>query len=87
MTKISETISDAKIERQVEDAYNKALESAFPGISMSYPYACDGYFETDVGGKQLRAICEFKYDMNLSSKVQGRAVEDPRAGVVLSQAV
>ena len=39
-------------ERQVEQAYNAMFKESFPGITISNPYKCDGYFESDIGGKR-----------------------------------
>ena len=55
-------------ERQVEQAYNAMLIDAFPGIQISNPYKCDGYFETEIGGKKTGVIMEYKYNLDFSSK-------------------
>ena len=55
-------------ERQVEQAYNTMLIDAFPGIQISNPYKCDGYFETEIGGKKTGVIMEYKYNLDFSSK-------------------
>lgn len=55
-------------ERQVEHAYNDMLIDAFPGIQISNPYKCDGYFETKIGGKKTGVIMEYKYNLDFSSK-------------------
>ena len=55
-------------ERQVEHAYNTMLIDAFPGIQISNPYKCDGYFETEIGGKKTGVIMEYKYNLDFSSK-------------------
>ena len=55
-------------ERQVEHAYNDMLIDAFPGIQISNPYKCDGYFETKIDGKKTGVIMEYKYNLDFSSK-------------------
>lgn len=61
----------ATIERQVEDVYNDILKAKLGDIQISYPYACDGYFETILDDKKpFRCICEFKYDVNMTSKIE-----------------
>ena len=60
-------------ERQVEHAYNNMLMDAFPGISISNPFKCDGYFQlTTKSGKVGDVIIEYKYDEELTSDA-GRA--------------
>lgn len=60
-------------ERQVEHAYNDMLMDAFPGISISNPFKCDGYFQlTTKNGKVGDVIIEYKYDEELTSDA-GRA--------------
>lgn len=60
-------------ERQVEHAYNDMLGDAFPGISISNPFKCDGYFQlTTKAGKVGDVIIEYKYDEELTSDA-GRA--------------
>ena len=66
--KLLETLKVATVERQVEDAYNEMLKAEFPGIELTYPYGCDGYFEFDAGGGRHRAIVEYKFDEDMSSK-------------------
>ena len=55
-------------ERQVEQAYNAMFKESFPGITISNPYKCDGYFESDIGGKRTGVILEYKYDLDFSKK-------------------
>lgn len=64
---IYKTLAVATIERQVEDAYNHALEKSFPGIKFEYPFACDGYCEFEVDGKTQRLLIEYKYDFDMQS--------------------
>lgn len=66
LSAISTFIGDK--ERQVEQAYNAMLIDAFPGIHISNPYKCDGYFETEIGGKKIGVIMEYKYNLDFSSK-------------------
>ena len=66
--KLLETLKAATVERQVEDAYNEMLKAEFPGIELTYPYGCDGYFEFEAGGSRHRAIVEYKFDEDMSSK-------------------
>ena len=60
-------LAAAVIERQVEDAYNHALERAFSGLKFEYPFACDGYCEFEVDGKTHRLLIEYKYDEDMQS--------------------
>ena len=66
--KLLETLKSATVERQVEDAYNEMLKVEFPDLELTYPYGCDGYFEFDAGGSRHRAIVEYKFDEDMSSK-------------------
>ena len=60
-------------ERQVEQAYNAMLQDKFPGISISNPFKCDGYFQlTTKNGKSGEVIIEYKYDEDMASEI-GRA--------------
>ena len=63
------SLSSATIERQVEDAYNHALEKAFPRVKFEYPFACDGCCEFEVDGKAHRLLIEYKYDDDMQSTV------------------
>ena len=60
-------LESATIERQVEDAYNHALEKSFPGIKFEYPFACDGYVEFKINDKTQRLLIEYKYDFDMQS--------------------
>ena len=55
-------------ERQVEQAYNAMLQDSFPGISISNPFKCDGFFETEINGRKTGIIIEYKYDYDFSKK-------------------
>lgn len=66
-------------ERQVEQTYNDIFKTEFPGITISNPYKCDGYFEFADGydsSKNGRVLIEYKYDENLMNPIK-------RAGVIL----
>ena len=62
-----------KIEREVEDRYNKDLNIYFPNIPITHPYACDGLFETKTKNNQLlKVLVEYKLNESLDTKA-GRA--------------
>ena len=62
-----------KIEREVEDRYNKDLNIHFPNIPITHPYACDGLFETKTKNNQLlKVLVEYKLNESLDTKA-GRA--------------
>ena len=62
-----------KIEREVEDRYNKDLNIYFPNIHITHPYACDGLFETKTKNNQLlKVLIEYKLNELLDTKA-GRA--------------
>jgi len=68
-------LAAAGTERQVEDAYNAALKRAFPGIEISYPCNCDGYFKFEVSRpdgekRQYRVLIEYKLDEDMNSKAK-----------------
>lgn len=67
--KLYKLLSTTTIERQVEDVYNHALERAFSGLKLEYPFACDGYCEFEVDGKTHRLLIEYKYDEDMQSNV------------------
>lgn len=70
MSKFYDIIKEAKIERQVEDAYNKGIETYFPNCPISYPHSCDGIIDTKTEkDEKLKLLMEFKYNVELSSKV------------------
>ena len=60
-------------ERQVEAAFNQMFQKFFPGIQISNPFKCDGYFETEIekNGKKekLRVLIEYKSDYDMKNKV------------------
>lgn len=69
--KLYRELNSASIERQVEDAYNEAFKKGFPGISISYPFSCDGYFELKLDDKNIRRVLiEYKFDFKLNSPVE-----------------
>ena len=61
-------LASAEIEREVEDAYNGCLAFYFPKAAITHPYACDGLLETDVSGKLLKLVIEYKLDEKLSDR-------------------
>lgn len=70
-SKLYRELESASIERQVEDAYNEAFKKNFPGISISYPFSCDGYFELKLDDKNIRRVLiEYKFDFKLNSPVE-----------------
>ncbi len=70
MSKFTNILQAATIERQVEDAYNQALKTTFGNdIDFKYPFACDGFFSFEVNGKKHTCLIEYKLDKELGSKV------------------
>ncbi len=65
-TKFRTKLALANLERQVEDAYNEIFEKMFPGIKISYPFKCDGYFESG----NIKALVEYKYDNNYADRME-----------------
>lgn len=65
-----EEITNAIIERQVEDVYNKGLGIYFNNSPISYPFDCDGFMEckTD-NGKELKLLIEYKFDKNFENSL------------------
>lgn len=64
-----EEIRYAKIEREVEDVYNKGIELYFTkgtNIQIEHPHACDGCLEKDLF---LKLLIEYKYDEELQNDV------------------
>jgi len=54
-------------EKDVENYYRQELTKKFKDIVFSSPFGCDGYGESIT--QNIRAICEFKDDFDLSKKV------------------
>ena len=75
MTKLFESIGNTTVEREVEETYNRAFRQFFPGIEISHPCMCDGYFEamtekrrqTNSTSNNIRLLMEYKYDTDMSS--------------------
>lgn len=68
-SKFYEEIRYAKIEREVEDVYNKGIELYFTkgtNIQIEHPHACDGCLEKDLF---LKLLIEYKYDEELQNDV------------------
>ena len=64
-----EEIKYAKIEREVEDVYNKGIELYFTkgtNLQIEHPHACDGCLEKDLF---LKLLIEYKYDEELQNDV------------------
>lgn len=62
-------IKNAKIEREVEDVYNKGIEIYFTkgtNLQIQHPHACDGCLEKDLF---LKLLIEYKYDEELQNEV------------------
>jgi len=59
------SLSIAKNEKDVENAYRSAFESLFPGC-ISSPNKTDGIFTTE----DIYALMEFKYDLDFRAKSQ-----------------
>lgn len=60
-------------ERQVEQTYNDILKTDFPGITISNPYKCDGYFEFTMDYDAThngRVMIEYKYDRDMSNAIE-----------------
>ena len=67
-SKFYEEIRYAKIEREVEDVYNKGIELYFTkgtNIQIEHPHACDGCLEKDLF---LKLLIEYKYDEELQNQ-------------------
>ncbi|MDR0340861.1 MAG: hypothetical protein LBH55_01135, partial [Mycoplasmataceae bacterium] len=68
-SKFFEEIKISQIERQVEDVYNKGITMYFPNINIEYPFGCDGVVNTNVDGKLLKLIIEYKFDETFKNPV------------------
>ena len=72
-SKFYEQIKSAMIEKEVDLVYSKGINLYFPEVSITHPFACDGFIDTKTtNGKILKLIIEYKFDELLSSK-NGRA--------------
>lgn len=54
-------------ERQVEDAYNEAIEKSFKNAKFSYPCKCDGVCNIEFSLTKGMFLIEYKYDENMKS--------------------
>lgn len=69
VSRFFEEIRYAKIEREVEDVYNKGIELYFTkgtNLQIEHPPACDGCLEKDLF---LKLLIEYKYDEELQNDV------------------
>lgn len=73
-SKFYNEIKPAKIEREVEDVYNKGLALYFDNAAITHPFACDGLIDTKEQGKLLKLIMEYKYDKDLKNAVSRACV-------------
>jgi hypothetical protein len=64
---MSNAITSMVNEKDVENYYRQELTKKFKDIVFSSPFGCDGYGESIT--QNIRAICEFKDDFDLSKKV------------------
>lgn len=68
-SKFFDEIKYAKIEREVEDVYNKGIELYFTKgteFQIEHPYGCDGLLNKDLF---LKLLIEYKYDEQLQNEV------------------
>ena len=54
-------------ERQVEDAYNEAIEKSFKNAKFTYPCKCDGVCNVEFSLTKGMFLIEYKYDENMKS--------------------
>jgi len=73
-SKFYNEIKPAKIEREVEDVYNKGLALYFGNAAITHPFACDGLIDTKEQGRLLKLIMEYKYDKDLKNAVSRACV-------------
>ena len=69
VSRFFEEIRKARIEREVEDVYNKGIEIYYTKgttLQIQHPYACDGCIEKDLF---LKLLIEYKYDEELQNEV------------------
>lgn len=57
----------ASEERQVEDAYNEAIEKSFKNAKFTYPCKCDGVCNVEFSLTKGMFLIEYKYDENMKS--------------------
>ena len=76
VSRFYEEIKNAKIEREVEDVYNKGIELYYTkgtNLQIEHPHACDGCLEKVIERnnekKILKLLIEYKYDEELQNDV------------------
>jgi len=65
-----ESIKSATQESHVQEVYNEYLKSYFKLPLIERRCQCDGYFETNVDGKEISVLIEYKYDIQMKDRVQ-----------------
>ena len=61
------TLNAVLNEKDVENLYRQYLTKKFGDMIFSSPFGCDGYGESKK--HNVRLLCEFKYDIDLTSKM------------------
>jgi hypothetical protein len=61
------TLTSFLNEKDVENFYRQLLTKKFGDIEFNSPLGCDGYGESKK--HQVKLLCEFKFDLDLTSKV------------------
>jgi hypothetical protein len=61
------TLNAVLNEKDVENLYRQYLTKKFGDMIFSSPFGCDGYGESKKNN--VRLLCEFKYDIDLTSKM------------------
>jgi hypothetical protein len=59
-----ENLNRSYNEKDVENSYRQSLSDKINGLTFTSPFGCDGYGEKG----RIRILCEFKNDIDLSSK-------------------
>ena len=67
MTNTNKRLLSILNEKDVENFYRQYLTKKFGDMIFNSPFGCDGYGESKK--HNIRLLCEFKKDLNLSSKV------------------
>ena len=69
-SKFYDQVHLARIEREVEDVYNKGISFYFDNPTITHQHECDGYVETRLSdGKMLRLIIEYKFNEEFSKRI------------------
>ena len=68
-SKFYDLMTKCSIEREVEDVYNKGLNTYFPNATISHPFACDGFMDTMVGENNLSLLIEYKLNEDFTSRM------------------